>query len=245
MKFRYLEIILFLFLLTIVPNLLHSENLKIFSIGEKLVYEGKFGFINLGNMVLKIVDTATVAGSACYLITSCLNSNPDLNYLFSLNDTIKVYTMINNLMPVFYEKKIHEGKYSNYQRLTFNQDSLYIILNDSLKIKITQPVMDLLSFWYYLRRIPLIENDTIVLYIFEARQQHRIECIVGKKEIIKTPLGKFSTIRVTPKTSGKGVFGAGGSMDIWYTLDDNRFPIQIKTKLKFGTVLFKLKGVSN
>jgi len=244
MKFKFLERILFLFLLTLPLNLLPSENLKIFPVGEKLEYEGKFGFINLGNMVLEIVDTATIAEGTYYVIVSCLNSNPDLNYLFSLNDTIKVYTMINSLTPVFYEKKIHEGKYSNYQRLKFNQDSFYVILNDSSKINLTQPVMDLLSFWYYLRRIPLIENDTIVLYIFEARQQHRIECIVGKKEIIKTPLGKFSTIRVTPKTPGKGVFGAGGSMDIWYTLDENRFPVQIKTKLKFGTVLFKLKGVS-
>ncbi len=238
--------ILFCLLLLISPiSLSFGYNLKLFPIGEKLEYEAKFGFINLGNMVLKIVDTTTINGKQCYFVSSHLNSSSDLNFLFTLNDTINVTTTINDLVPLFYEKRIHEGKYSIYQKLFFNQDSLYVTINDSAKIKISQPVMDLLSFWYYLRRIPLVENDTIVVYIFEARQQHRIECRVGKKETIKTPLGKFSTIRVTPKAPNKGVFGAGGAMDIWYTDDEKRFPVQIKTKLKFGTVLFKLKGVSN
>ncbi|MEO0094726.1 MAG: DUF3108 domain-containing protein [candidate division WOR-3 bacterium] len=239
------SVLLLLSLLIISSAIPFGQNLKFFPIGEKLEYEARFGFIDLGNMVLKIVDTTTVDGKQCYLITSYLNSSSDLKFLFSLNDTINVTTTINDLMPVFYEKRIHEGKYTNYQKLKFNQDSLYVIINDSSKIKISQRVMDLLSFWYYLRCVPLIENDTIVLYIFEAKQQHRIDCVVGKKEIIRTPLGKFSTIRVTPKTSNKGVFGAGGSMDIWYTNDEKRFPVQIKTKLKFGTVLFKLKEVSN
>ncbi|MEO0128809.1 MAG: DUF3108 domain-containing protein [candidate division WOR-3 bacterium] len=242
---HFREILPCLFLLIIPIYLSFGKNLKFFPIGEKLEYEARFGLINLGNMALQIIDTTTVNGKQCYLISSHLNSSSALNYLFILNDTINVTTTINDLMPVFYEKRIHEGKYTNYQKVNFNQDSLYVIINDSSRIKISQPVMDLLSFWYYLRCVPLIENDTIVLYIFEAKQQHRIDCVVGKKEIIKTPLGKFSTIRVTPKTSNKGVFGAGGSMDIWYTNDENRFPVQIKTKLKFGTVLFKLKEVSN
>ncbi len=241
----FVKILVYLFLFGGFLDCLFGQGLKPFSVGEKLEYEARYGFINLGNMVLQIVDTTIFEGEECYLITSRLNSSPDLNFLFSLNDTINVKTTKHNLMPIFYEKRIHEGKHSNYQKWYFNMDSLYVIINDSSKIKISQPVMDLLSFWYYLRRIPLIENDTIVQYIFEAKKAHRIECIVGKKETIKTPLGQFSTIRLTPKTSGKGVFGTGGSMDIWYTNDENRFPVQIKTKLKFGTVLFKLKGVAH
>ncbi len=211
---------------------------------ERLEYEAKFGFINLGNMVLEISDTMALGDKEYYLISSRLNSNPDLNFIFSLNDTIEVITTIEDLLPLRYEKRLHEGKYVKYEKMEFFQESLFVTINDSLSIENTEPTRDLLSFWYYLRRVPLTENDTLLLAIFEAKQQHRIECLVGKKEVIKTPLGKFATIKVTPQTKGKGVFGASGSMDIWYSNDENRYPVQIKTKLKFGTVVFKLKGVS-
>lgn len=194
-------------------------------------------------MELEIIDTNTIDRRLYYTISSHLNSNPDLNVIFSLNDTIKVFTTVNELLPLSYEKRVHEGKYINYHKLLFEHDSLFVKVNDTLKVPITEPSRDMLSFWYYLRRITLIEGDTIKITLFEGKEQHTIECVVGKKEIVKTPLGKFSAIRITPRTRGKGIFGASGSMDIWYSDDNNRFPVQIKTRLKFGTVTFKLTEV--
>ncbi len=212
---------------------------------ERLEYEARFGFMNLGSMVLEVLDTVVCNGKKCYIISSRLNSNPDLSFIFSLNDSIEVVTTIDEFLPLRYEKRLHEGKYARYEKLMFIQDSLKVVLNDSLIIKTTEPTRDLLSFWYYLRQIPLIENDTFFMAIFETRQQHKIECVVGKREVIKTPLGRFNTIRVTPQAKGKGLFGTGGAMDIWYSDDHNRYPVLIKTKLKFGTVIFRLTGVSH
>ncbi|MGQ9534379.1 MAG: DUF3108 domain-containing protein [bacterium] len=243
---RYVKKMLLILLSVLcLPSFLVSQTKNLFSPGEMLRYEAKFGFIDLGSMVLEIIDTVRIEGRLCYAISSRLNSNPDLNFIFSLNDTINVFTTINEFLPVAYEKRTHEGKYKNYQKLQFDNDSFYVKINDSTKVTLTEPSRDLISFWYYLRMIKLIEGDTIKVAIFEGKQQHTIECAIREKEIVKTSLGKFSAIRVTPQTRGKGVFGPGGSMDIWYSDDNNRFPVQIKTKLKFGIVTFRLTGVNN
>ncbi|MEO0164866.1 MAG: DUF3108 domain-containing protein [candidate division WOR-3 bacterium] len=234
-----------IFFIFYLPLLMSASSSKTFLMpGEKLMFEAHYGFINLGTLILEITDTATIAGKKCYLLSSFLNSHPDMRFIFSINDTLNTMTTVDGLLPVSYEKRIHEGKYSAHQKFQFCQESLYVLTAGS-KINITHPVRDLLSFWYYLRLVPLVLKDTLILWIFERNEAHRIECLIQKKEVIKTPLGKFSTIRVTPRTAGKGIFGAGGSMDIWYTDDQNRLPVQIRTKLKFGTVNFKLKEVRN
>jgi hypothetical protein len=216
-----------------------------FTIGEKLDYAAKFSFINLGSMTLEIEDTLTYKGFTCYGFTSILTSNPSLSFLFSLSDTIEVYARTEDLLPIYYEESINEGKYHNHSKLFFDHDSLNVIYDDSLSFDLLEKSRDLLSFWYFLRTIPLEVGDTIPVNIHKSKENYEILCHIEKKERIKTPIGEFNTILVSPQTEGKGIFGSGGEMDIWYSDDEARYPVQIKAKMKFGSVLFKLKGVKN
>jgi len=216
-----------------------------FTIGEKLDYVAKFSFINLGSMTLEIKDTLTYKGFTCYGFTSILTSNPSLSFLFSLSDTIEVYARTEDLLPIYYEESINEGKYHNHSKLFFDHDSLNVIYDDSLSFDLLEKSRDLLSFWYFLRTIPLEVGDTIPVNIHKSKENYEILCYIEKKERIKTPIGEFNTILVSPQTEGKGIFGSGGEMDIWYSDDEARYPVQIKAKMKFGSVLFKLKGVKN
>jgi hypothetical protein len=62
--------------------------------------------------------------------------------------------------------------------------------------------------------------------------------------MIKTPAGEFNTVVVQPQTEGKGIFGAKGGMEIWYS-ETGRIPVQIRASMKFGSVLFKLREVKH
>jgi hypothetical protein len=50
---------------------------------------------------------------------------------------------------------------------------------------------------------------------------------------------------VEPGTKDKGLFGPQGKMEIWYSDDEMSYPVQIKTRMKFGSITFKLMGVRN
>jgi len=212
-------------------------------IGEKLEYSAHFGFLRLGKMTLNIEDTLTYKNRKCYRISSYLNSSPGLKFLFSLNDTVEVYTMQDNLLPLSYEEKIKESKYRYHTRLLFNHESLFVICDDTLRDKISKDTYDLLSFWYYFRTIPLVEGDTIRLNIYQSKTNYKIESFIRNGGVVKTALGEFKTKVVVPETKGRGIFGSKGGMEIWYTDDERKLPVQIKTSMKYGTILFKLKEV--
>ncbi len=216
-----------------------------FSVGERLEYVAKFGFLNLGSMTLECRDTLIYDETDCYLFTSILTSNPGLSFIFTLNDTIDVYARRKNLLPLFYEEKIHEGKYNHQSEIHFDQENHSVVYDDSIHFELYDEARDLLSFWYYLRTIPLLEGDTIPLNIHTAKKNYKVDCFVAKKEKIKTYIGEFNTILVEPRTEEQGMFAAKGGMQIWYSDDNERYPVQIKTKLKAGIILFKLKGVKS
>jgi len=211
-----------------------------FSLGERLEYDAKFSFLNLGTMILEVKDTLTYEGTHCYLISSVLNSTRSLRFLFSIDDTIEVYTSSDQLVPLLFRERINESGYHRTSNLYFDHELQNVTYDDSLVCSIAPNTRDLLSFWYYLRQIPLMIGDTIVLSVHNARENHDIHCVVQGREEIKTGAGKFNTIVVEPQTEGKGIFGARGGMDIWYSEDD-RLPVQIRASIKFGSVLFKLR----
>jgi uncharacterized protein DUF3108 len=67
--------------------------------------------------------------------------------------------------------------------------------------------------------------------------------IVQGRETITTPAGTFKTIRVEPKSESDGVIGKGRNLLLWLTDDERKMPVQLKSKLKIGTLLGKQKSV--
>ena len=129
-----------------------------FATGEKLEYIAKYSFLTIGSMTLEIKDMLVHEGFDCYHFSSVITSNPSLKFLFSLNDTVEVYSRIPDLLPISYLEKINEGKYHAASRLFFDHDSLIVVYNDSLHVDLLADSRDLLSFWYYLRTIDLIST---------------------------------------------------------------------------------------
>lgn len=214
-----------------------------FQLGERLEYTAKYGVLNIGTMVLEVSDTMTCDGEPCYHIVSRLTSSSKLGFIFTLNDTIQVCTTLDSLLPVWYEERIHEGKYNNRAALFFDQENRSVTYDDTLKLEIMKNTRDLLSFWYYLRNVPLQAGDTVIVNIHKSKQTSAIECLVFEPEKVKTGMGSFNAVRVAPQPQGKGIFGKKGSMEIWYSDDSSRYPVQIKTRFKYGSILFKLKNV--
>ena len=103
---------------------------------------------------------------------------------------------------------------------------------------------DLLSGIYYASSQPMDVGKTFVIPVVDALHTVPVTMKVEGREEIKTTLGTFKTIRVQP-TADAGVVKNRGNIWIWYTDDDRHLPVQMRARLFWGTITFRLTGNEN
>ncbi len=100
---------------------------------------------------------------------------------------------------------------------------------------------DLLTGVFYASSQPLILGHNFVIPVVDAARTVLVTMKVEGREEIKTSLGAFKTIRVQP-TADAGVVKNRGNIWIWYSDDDRHLPVQMRARLFWGTITFRLIG---
>ena len=113
-----------------------------------------------------------------------------------------------------------------------------------LEVPISGCLTDLLTGVFYASSQPMVVGETFVLPVVDAMHTVPVTMKVEGREEIKTTLGTFKTVRVEP-TAEAGVVKNRGNIWIWYTDDDRHLPVQMRARLFWGTITFRLTGNEN
>jgi hypothetical protein len=100
---------------------------------------------------------------------------------------------------------------------------------------------DLLTGVFYASSQPMEVGHDFVMPVVDAMHNVTVTMKIEGREVVKTPLGTFKTIRVQP-TADAGVVKNRGNIWIWYTDDERHLPVQMRAKLFWGTITFRLIG---
>jgi hypothetical protein len=103
---------------------------------------------------------------------------------------------------------------------------------------------DLLTGVFYASSQPMSLGHSFVLPVVDAQRTVPVTMKVEGREEITTTLGTFKTLRVQP-TADAGVVKNRGNIWIWYTDDDRHLPVQMRARLFWGTITFRLTGNEN
>jgi len=103
---------------------------------------------------------------------------------------------------------------------------------------------DLLTGVFYASSQPMALGKTFIIPVVDALHTVPVTMRVEGREEIKTTLGTFKTLRVQP-TADAGVVKNRGNIWIWYTDDDRHLPVQMRARLFWGTITFRLTGNEN
>jgi hypothetical protein len=105
-------------------------------------------------------------------------------------------------------------------------------------------VTDLLTGVFYASSQPMVIGKTFVIPVVDALHTVPVTMKIEGREEVKTTLGTFKTLRVQP-TADAGVVKNRGNIWIWYTDDDRHLPVQMRARLFWGTITFRLTANEN
>jgi hypothetical protein len=103
---------------------------------------------------------------------------------------------------------------------------------------------DLLTGIFYASSQPMELGHSFIVPVADAQHTVPVTMKVEGREEIKTTLGTFRTLRVHP-TAAAGVVKNRGDIWIWYTDDERHLPVQMRARLFWGTITFRLTGNEN
>jgi len=113
-----------------------------------------------------------------------------------------------------------------------------------LEASVSGCMTDLLTGVFYASSQPIVLGHNFIMPVVDAMRTIPVTMKVEGREQIKTPLGTFNTIRVQP-TADAGVVKNRGNIWVWYTDDDRHLPVQMRARLFWGTITFRLTGNEN
>jgi hypothetical protein len=98
---------------------------------------------------------------------------------------------------------------------------------------------DILGGFFYIGSRPLLHATDETLPVVDGGKLTVVRARVEDREEIKIPAGDFHAVRVLlDPISGK--FEGKGQIWVWFSDDDAHTPLQMRAKLQWGTVMFRL-----
>jgi len=231
--------IVFLSIFTILPG----QSAWPFQIGERLTYNVSFTGITAGQASLEVVNDTVVNNYHQLHIRFNARTTFPVSSIYTINDQVDTWLDSKYLYTKKLTKNIREGNYKNDSYTIIDYDQSIAITNGDTVI-IDQFLRDSYSLFYFLRTIPLIIGETIDFTAFDGKIITPFQVITKTRETINTMAGTFPCLVVKPFREGTTLLKNKGDMMIWFSDDKIRLPIQIRIKLKYGSMLLKLKDIN-
>ncbi len=181
-------------------------------------------------------------------ITASAYTSGALNLLFHVADTFQSDFDRDKGCSYDFDKQTVEGRRQNNSTLHLDYANSKSILDEKNQVNgVTKHVestvqgclTDLLTGIFYASSQPLVLGHNFAMPVADAQRTVLVTMKVESREEIKTSLGTFKTIRVQP-TADAGVVKNRGNIWIWYTDDDRHLPVQMRARLFWGTITFRL-----
>lgn len=213
--------------------------------GRGYVYSAEWHLITAGTAVVKM----EAAGNE-RKVTASAESSGAVNVIFPVHDRFESHFDPRTFCSLSIFKHSEEGSHKRETSIHFDYARKKSALDEkNLKTGETKHVendlagcaTDVITGFYYLQSLPLQLGERYEFPISDGKTTI-IRATVEKREQIKVPAGTFPTLLVTAEATS-GPLQSKGRVWVWYSEDASHTPVQMRVKLGWGTLLFRLQRI--
>jgi hypothetical protein len=184
-------------------------------------------------------------------LVSTADSAGFVGLLYRVHDRVESFFDPSTFCSRSVSKRTEEGRRRLDTQITFDYArSKSLLTEKNLKDSTTKReeheipvcVTDVVSSIYYLASLPLADKTTYHFPMNDGGNTAHVKATVEGREAARIPAGTFKTVRILV-TSDTGKLKDKGQLEIWFTDDPTRVPVQMRARLFWGTLMFRLQRI--
>lgn len=214
--------------------------------GQTYVFAVEWHFFNAGTARVRME-----AAGAQQKVSALADSSGVVNSLYGVHDRFEAYFDPRTFCSLRLVKHTEEGQHKRDTEVRFDYAHRSSVLDERnaktgekkhAENDIPGCVTDVVTGFYYLASQPLQLRRTYSFPINDGGKTTEVKALVEANDQIKVPAGTFQTVRLVAEPTA-GPLKGKGKVWVWFTDDANRTPVQMRAKLGWGTLLFRLQRV--
>ena len=221
-----------------VPVLANGRARVPFGVGERMEFDVKFGAVRVGSAAMQVNGVESLRGREVYHTVFRVSGG---TLFYKVNDRYESWFDVVSLSSLRYKQDIDEGSYERERIFEMFPDRRAFRENDKPEQPSVSEPLDDGSFLYFVRSIPLEVGQTYSFDRYFKPDRNPVTIKVLRREQVNVPAGTFDAIVIQPIIKSKGIFSEGGQAEVWLADDSTRAVLQLKSKLKFGSLNLYLK----
>jgi hypothetical protein len=224
-------------------------------IGEELTYNVRWGFLNLGTLNYRVIDTTRYNNELAYRVSLKIDSSP---YVFFVSMHYYYESYIStDLYPMYFYGEEIDGDTRTRYRYFFDREGKKILTevslpNDTLNYQkkefpMPTPVQDGMSLVNYARGNVYEPKSVNVTAFYDLKFGDFIINFVNNRiplelDVFQQPI---EGVELNGTTTIKAIAGFSGAFRGWFSTDGRAVPLRAKMKVFIGSVTVDLEKWKN
>lgn len=201
--------------------------------GERASYEVRFGNLRVGQGSMEVVKLDTVRGRPAYHTSFRVRGGVPL---YRVNSVMDSWIDTRTLSSLRHIQDFEQGGSDRERQWEiFPERATYRHADEPEQPSVSQPLDDG-SFLFFIRTVPLVTGQTYTFNRYFRPDRNPVTVRVLRRERVTVPAGTFNAVVVQPIIRTRGIFGEDGQAEIWFSDDERRIMLQMRSRLKFGSL---------
>lgn len=212
-----------------------------FAVGEELRYKATFGGIPAGSARMTVEGIEMVRGRPAYHLVFAIDGGIPF---FRVHDRYESWMDVQTLASVRHRQQISEGRYKRTTTYEiYPERAEYQKNGGALQPSVRHPLDDG-SFIYAVRAAGIDVGETRRDDRYFRPDRNPVVLTGVGRETVRVDAGTFPATVVKPSIRANGLFSDNGDARIWFSDDDARVPVLVKTKFARFSLTLTLQSVT-